>query len=68
MAYESFYGGRQGASFVIVKRFDAVNLPTNVTIYKKREYAILRESGEELYIYENNSFVEKNDDNKDLYG
>ncbi len=68
MAQESFYGGRQGASFVIVKRFDAVNLPTNITVYKKREYAISRESGEELYIYENNSFVEKNDDNKDLYG
>jgi len=68
MAYESFYGGRQGASFVIVKRFDAVNLPADVVIYKKREYAISRESGEEFYVYENNSFVEKNDDNKDLYG
>ena len=24
---ESFYGGRQGASFVIVKRFDGIDIP-----------------------------------------
>lgn len=28
---ESFYGGRQGASFVIVKRFDGVDIPENTT-------------------------------------
>ena len=26
---ESFYGGRQGSSFIIVKRFDGVNIPEN---------------------------------------
>lgn len=27
---ESFYGGRQGASFVIVKRFDGIDIPNDV--------------------------------------
>lgn len=27
MSYESFYGGRQGASFVIVERFEGINIP-----------------------------------------
>ena len=39
---ESFYGGRQGASFVIKKRFDAISL--SETIYRRRYYA--RQPGE----------------------
>ena len=35
---ESFYGGRQGASFVIVKRFDDIDIPEN-TIYKQGCFA-----------------------------
>lgn len=27
MSFESFYGGRQGASFVIVRRFDGIDIP-----------------------------------------
>ena len=34
---ENFYGGRQGASFVIKKRFDAISVST--TVYRKRYYA-----------------------------
>lgn len=30
---DSFYGGRQGASFVIVKRFDGIDIPEN-TVYR----------------------------------
>ena len=26
---ESFYGGRQGASFIIVKQFDGINISQN---------------------------------------
>ena len=37
MAFESFYGGRQGASFIIVKRFDAISVEEN-TVYKIVEY------------------------------
>ena len=39
---ESFYGGRQGASFVIKKRFDAISL--SETVYRRRYYA--RQPGE----------------------
>ena len=35
--FESFYGGRQGISFTIVKRFDGINLPS--VPYKKRIFA-----------------------------
>lgn len=35
---ESFYGGRQGASFVIVKQFDGVDIPDN-TYYRYRWFA-----------------------------
>lgn len=32
-SFESFYGGRQGASFVIVKRFDGLDIPDK-TVYR----------------------------------
>lgn len=35
---ESYYGGRQGASFVIVKRFDGIDIPEN-TKYKSSLFA-----------------------------
>ena len=38
MSFESFYGGRMGASFVIVKHFDGINIPEN-TIHKVKIYA-----------------------------
>lgn len=38
MSLESFYGGRQGASFVIVERFDGEDIPVN-SKYKQVYYA-----------------------------
>lgn len=62
MAFSSFYGGRQGASFVIVKRFDAVSIAED-TYYRKVLYAI-NENG--YFIY-NDGFIEKNANNYTLY-
>lgn len=39
MSFESFYGGRQGASFVIVERFDGIDIPEN-SVYKTTYYAV----------------------------
>lgn len=39
MGMESFYGGRQGASFVIVKRFDGIDIPEK-SAYKVAYYAV----------------------------
>lgn len=38
MSYESFYGGRQGASFVIVERFEGINIPNPE--FKEAYYAV----------------------------
>ena len=73
MSLESFYGGRIGASFIIVKRFDGIDIPQGSTesqkTYKVKYYAtsgIERISGKDEYIYaldSNNNFIEKNDTN-----
>ena len=34
-SFESFYGGRQGASFVIVKKFDGLDIPENTNVRSK---------------------------------
>ena len=39
MSFESFYGGRQGASFVIVEHFDGIDIPEN-SVYKNTYYAV----------------------------
>ena len=41
---ESFYGGRQGASFIIVKRFDDIDIPQveGSIVYRKKWYAVKR--------------------------
>lgn len=39
MAFSSFYGGRQGASFVIVERFDGIDIREN-TKYKFKYFAM----------------------------
>lgn len=50
MGFESFYGGRQGASFVIVKRFDGLDIPPGeTTVYRNKEYATKEIDGN-LYI------------------
>lgn len=44
---ESFYGGRQGASFTIVKRFDCIKINENDK-YKKIAYAVKRGEPDKL--------------------
>ena len=53
MALEGFYGGRSGAPFIIVKRFDDVDIEEN-SVYRKVYYAVT--SGG-ILIY---PFVERN--------
>lgn len=53
---ESFYGGRQGASFIIVKRFDGIDIPTN-SAYKYVYYAV-NSDGIRYY-----PFITRNSDN-----
>ena len=66
MAQESFYGGRQGASFVIVKRFDAVYLDSEVK--KVVEYAVEKIDDQYYYILDSNeNFIIKSYQNEDDY-
>lgn len=53
---DSFYGGRQGASFIIVRRFDGVNIPQieGSYVYRTGEYAV-SSTGDFLY-----PLIEKN--------
>ena len=46
MSYESFYGGRQGASFIIVERFDGINIPDGTP---KKAYYAANENGIRFY-------------------
>lgn len=74
MSLESFYGGRMGASFVIVKTFDGIDIPQNSGNYKVVSLAIAPESTKDnvIYLYDDSSssnyhFVEKNADNYKNY-
>ena len=58
MSFSSFYGGRQGASFIIVKHFDGIDIPTN-TVYKVRKLAVTTDN----YLIYNNGFIEANGNN-----
>lgn len=58
MSFESFYGGRQGASFIIVKQFDAINLTETTS---KLKYLAVTSDG--YYIYQNDNFIERTSDN-----
>lgn len=64
MDLESFYGGRQGASFVIVKKFDAITI-TEDTLYKVRQNAINnRDETPPLFLVNNDgSFIERTSQN-----
>ena len=74
MGFESFYGGRQGASFVIVKRFDGLNAPQGSqgeaeVVYRNKEYAVT--SNQEYFLYEveqgEEHLIEKNSENYKTY-
>lgn len=62
MSFESFYGGRQGASFVIVKRFDGIDIPQvpGSEVYKAKYLAVTADK--QYFIYDN-GFIEKDNEN-----
>lgn len=66
MSMTSFYGGRQGASFVIVKQFDGIDIPQESSsyVYRKKIYAIQTIGSEEYFIY---PFIERNGSNYEDY-
>lgn len=63
MGYESFYGGRQGASFIIVKQFAGVDIPAN-TEHLIKYCAIYNHEGTELFVY---PWIEKTTNNYNDY-
>jgi hypothetical protein len=71
MSFESFYGGRIGASFVIKKHFDGIDIPQptndNDKIYKIKNYAAdpntIMSDNPTYYVDENNALIEKNGSN-----
>lgn len=72
MSFESFYGGRQGASFIIVHHFDGINIPEGTC--KTKFYAIDSiENENPIYKFIINSstgakeLIEKNQDTQDHY-
>ena len=75
MSLESFYGGRIGASFIIVERFDGIDIPQDGTTktYKAKYLAIStieNIDNKEEYIYaldSNGNFIEKNEKNYEEY-
>lgn len=64
MSFSSFYGGRMGASFIIVKQFDGLDIPSESS-YKSKYLAVTNDR--QYFIYNNNSFIEKNADNYNDY-
>lgn len=61
---ESFYGGRQGVSFVIVKRFDGIDIPQDNNY--SSDYFAYDETNEK-FIIENNSFIRRTANNYKNY-
>ena len=71
MGLESFYGGRQGASFVIVKRFDGLDIPQVEGSYVYR-YIIVATNGladedKKYYVDDYNRLIESTGSNYKLY-
>ena len=62
MGFESFYGGRMGASFVIVKRFDGIDIPqvSGQEVYRTKYLAT---TNDRQYFLYDNGFIEKTADN-----
>lgn len=67
MSLESFYGGRMGASFVIVERFDGINIPQEEgsKVYAARYLAVTND--EAFYIYETDHFIQRDEHNYTNY-
>lgn len=66
MSFSSFYGGRMGASFVIVKQFDGLDIPQveGSYVYKTKFLAVT--SDMQYFIY-NEGFIERNANNYNDY-
>ena len=57
---ESFYGGRQGASFVIVKKFDGLSIPER-SVCRVGWYA--KDEDDYFYVNSDGSLIERNANN-----
>ena len=57
---ESFYGGRQGISFIIVKRFDGIDIPKDTSFTVK--YFAFDTSENNFILDENNNPIERTND------
>ena len=66
MSFSSFYGGRQGASFIIVKQFDGLDIPQIEGSYVYKIKYLATTIDKQFLIY-NNGFIEKNADNYNDY-
>ena len=63
---ESFYGGRQGASFVIVKRFDGIDIPETSADAFAKKYAAINE--QDVYLtLDGENLIYRDADNQDDY-
>ena len=64
---ESFYGGHQGASFVVVKHFDGVDIPqiAGSYVYRVKIYAVNAEGS--FLLDSNGQFIERNTHNFNDY-
>ena len=60
MSFESYYGGRQGASFIIVKRFDGIDIPEK----SKNKIAYYAVNEDKIIKY---PFIERTDQNYGEY-
>ena len=65
MSFESFYGGRMGASFVIVDHFDGIYIDQTGTPVYKGEY--LAVTNDKQYLIFDGSFITRNQDNYNDY-
>lgn len=66
MAMDSFYGGRQGASFVIVYRFDAIDIDKSGEQFRCKEAAVSN-TNPDLFLWQNGNFVFKDGVNYNNY-
>lgn len=66
MAMDSFYGGRQGASFVIVYRFDAIDTSKSGEQFRCKEAAVSN-TNPDLFLWQNGNFVFKDGVNYNNY-
>ena len=66
MAMDSFYGGRQGASFIIVYRFDAIDTSKSGEQFRCKEAAV-SDNDKNIFLWENNNFIFKDGANYNNY-